>query len=398
MTSAVAEAPITFVLPEAERYGATGGAIATVTHELVAELLRSGVGAVVISPRLNGHPYQEGEVVTLKRTGDTATWAHRFGRRAAARLSPSRLGPRARYLAELHRRLAQRESTRVVVNNDPTLAAELSLDARRTVVLWLHNYLQGAEAEALARVPATVRMIAVSESVRRWTIDQVGVNADQVVTILNAVNHEHFHAVEHAPGTTAGLQLVCHGRVDPNKGQLLAVRAVALARARGAGDVRLTVLGGALSFGHPGGAQQRYEAELQEAADKTGAVLTGRVPADEMGARLRDFDVALVLPLVPEPFGLVAVEAMASGCAVIAVPTGGLAEVLGDAALLVQPDVDAVAEAIVRVASDAELLQILRERGAARAQSFSWAGAAAALIELIRSDERNALGDTKATR
>ncbi|WP_344776902.1 glycosyltransferase family 4 protein [Gryllotalpicola kribbensis] len=376
------------MLPEAERYGADGGAIATVTHELVLALADAGDGSVVVSPRSAGLPYAGGEVVTLARSGDPASRVHGAARRVLAKLAPRRFGARSRYLAEVERVLARRQSRCIVAANDPALATRLAADGR-TVVLWLHNYLQGAEADALRRVPPSVRMVAVSESVRRWTVDELGIAAGQVVTIPNAVNHELFHARGRAPRPDRPLEVVCHGRVDPNKGQVLAVRAVARARELGA-EVRLTIIGGALSFGHPGGAQQQYERELHALADRTGAVLAGRVPADRVAQRLREFDAALVLPLVPEPFGLVAVEAMASGCAVITTGLGGLADVVGGAALVVAPEVEAVAAALVRLVGDEGLCRELSVRGVARAATFSWRNAAGALAALVAGDERAA--------
>ncbi len=74
-----------------------------------------------------------------------------------------------------------------------------------------------------------------------------------------------------------------------------------------------------------------------------------------------------------EGFGLTVLEAMASGCAVIAPGITSIPEVAGDAALLV-PRSDAVllGEALARVLDDPGLREALAERGRRRAAGFSW--------------------------
>ncbi len=82
-----------------------------------------------------------------------------------------------------------------------------------------------------------------------------------------------------------------------------------------------------------------------------------------------------VLPSRQEPFGIVNLEAMTAGKAIIASRVGGVPEVVldGDTGLLVPPeDVDALARAVQQLACDAPLRQQLGAAGQARAQSFAW--------------------------
>jgi glycosyltransferase involved in cell wall biosynthesis len=85
------------------------------------------------------------------------------------------------------------------------------------------------------------------------------------------------------------------------------------------------------------------------------------------------FDV-LAVPSRYEGFGLVVVEAMLAGVPVVAARAGALPEVVGDAGVLVAPDdPDALAEALVRVASNPRLRSDLARRGRERARSrFGW--------------------------
>lgn len=92
----------------------------------------------------------------------------------------------------------------------------------------------------------------------------------------------------------------------------------------------------------------------------------------DVPALMKAFDLLLV-PSWNEPFGLVAVEAMAAGTAVVATHSGGLAEVPrhGEQGFLIPPrDADALAARAVQLARDPALRQRMGEAGPARAQRF----------------------------
>jgi len=80
-----------------------------------------------------------------------------------------------------------------------------------------------------------------------------------------------------------------------------------------------------------------------------------------------------VFPSLYEGFGLSPLEAIASGTPVVASNVSSLPEVLGDAAVLVDPlDATAIADGITRVLEDADLRTELHRKGLARAGRFSW--------------------------
>jgi UDP-glucose:(glucosyl)LPS alpha-1,2-glucosyltransferase len=73
----------------------------------------------------------------------------------------------------------------------------------------------------------------------------------------------------------------------------------------------------------------------------------------------------------PEPFGLVALEAMASGAALVCSPRGGLREVAGDAALYADPDrPEDIAAALRTLGRDEARRNQLAAAGRARARQF----------------------------
>lgn len=364
------------VLPLEEEYSPSGGAIATVAHGLTRGLRGSGVDVRVMTVRPTAPPFDEDDLAILRTPAHAsgADRALRRVRRAVGRPAPT---VRDRYLDEVATLVRSRT---VVVHNDPQLADRLAQDGHR-VLLWLHNLLVEPEPGPMSRLDDRITPVAVSSYVRRWTAQTHGVDAARIAVVHNAVDHTVFHppASWHRPDR---LRVVIHARIDPNKGQVLAADAVALLRCRRV-PVDLAIVGRVRTFGMDTRTVRRYEERLRAAARAAGAELTGHVARDRIPALLRNSDVALALPTVPEPFSLAALEAMASGCAVVAAPSGGLAEVVGDAALRVEPEPDAVATALERLAGDTELLTSLRERSTAQAAQFTWDAAVTRTLALL---------------
>ena len=92
-------------------------------------------------------------------------------------------------------------------------------------------------------------------------------------------------------------------------------------------------------------------------------------------------------PSVYEGFGFPPLEAMQCGIPVVAGDAGALPEVLGDAALFVEPtDVDALAAAVAVLADPDDAARPDRiARGRARAARYDWATTAERMVALYRS-------------
>lgn len=120
----------------------------------------------------------------------------------------------------------------------------------------------------------------------------------------------------------------------------------------------------------------------REGIDRRGFV------SDEDLASLYAGAIALIAPSLEEGFGLPALEAMAHGTAVITSNAPALVEVTGDAALHVDArDIEALRDAMLRVARDARSRESLAQRGLDRARAFTWKRCA----ELTRVAYRRAM-------
>jgi glycosyltransferase involved in cell wall biosynthesis len=108
----------------------------------------------------------------------------------------------------------------------------------------------------------------------------------------------------------------------------------------------------------------------------------GFVPPGTLSVLYRLASV-FVFPSLYEGFGLPPLEAMSFGTPVVTSNVSSLPEVVGDAAVLVDPyDSSSIAEGMRRALMDEELRGWLRERGIARAQEFSWERSAVRIREV----------------
>jgi len=104
----------------------------------------------------------------------------------------------------------------------------------------------------------------------------------------------------------------------------------------------------------------------------THAMEIGEIPEDELPLLFASAE-ALLFPSYYEGFGLPPLEAMASGCPVVASRAASLPEVCGEAALLAEPhSLECWRDAVLRVCRDAAFRKSLSERGIERAARYTW--------------------------
>ena len=233
------------------------------------------------------------------------------------------------------------------------------------------------------------RIMAVSEATRRDVHDALGIPADRIRLVYNAPNPDFFRP---AAGERARILeryqidypfLLYAGNIRPQKNIPRLVEAFAVAREHLSRhpvyrDLHLIIIGDEIS---------RYpsvrRAVIQTRVEKTVRFL-GFVPFEAL--RIFFESAALfVFPSLYEGFGLPPLEAMATGTPVVASNVSSLPEVLGDAALLVNPEnVFEIARAIQEALLDEDLRGELIAKGKAQAARYSWDRTAREVLEVYR--------------
>ncbi len=237
----------------------------------------------------------------------------------------------------------------------------------------------GREIGEMQVVDIADRLIANTEQEADELIEYYEADPAKVVVVPPGVDLERFGPGDRDEARSrVGLPedavvLLFVGRIQPLKGPDVLVRAAAeLLRERPELRERLVVavLGGASGRGLA--APDR----LRELGDELGVAdvlhLAPPVSRSELADWYRAADVVAV-PSHTESFGLVAVEAQASGALVAAANVGGLRTAVGDGGVLVDGhDPRVWAQELGRLLDDPEEAARLRERGRRRAQGFGW--------------------------
>jgi glycosyltransferase involved in cell wall biosynthesis len=221
---------------------------------------------------------------------------------------------------------------------------------------------------------AATTVIAVSECTRRDLVERYQVSADKVRVVYNGVDHARFRPVAvdaEAVARRYGVRhpfVLCVGSLMPWRNAPRLLEAVARLR------MGLLFVGRDIWGTDP-------TARLAAERGWGWARFSGYVDDDalpELYAAARVF----AYPSLYEGFGIPPLEAMACGTPVVASTAGALPEVLGQAALLVDPlDTDALAQALDAAAHDPGAL---RRRGLEQAGRFSWDASAAQTWQVYR--------------
>jgi glycosyltransferase involved in cell wall biosynthesis len=230
--------------------------------------------------------------------------------------------------------------------------------------------LREMHAGLQASVEAADRIIADSHHTKNDIVKHLHVEPDRVAVVPLAVDpslrplpRDEIDTALAPLGLAHGTYLLFLGTIEPRKNVGRLLDAVIAAGP----DVGPLVLAGGLGWGN--------DALSPRIAD---LVRQGRVRAlgyvpEPLRVRLLGGARALVYPSLYEGFGLPPLEAMACGTPVVTSGVSSLPEVVGDAALLVNPlDVDELTGAIKRLWHDETLRADLRARGRARSQQFTW--------------------------
>ena len=344
---------IAVVLPPREGFGPDrSGAIA-----LVVRRLAQASGAAVIGAANAGHRYPDIEYHPIKAPPP-------LGFSLAVLLIVRRLRPEV-----------------IEVHQQPALARWIArAQPRARVILFIHNdplTMRGLRTarERQRTLDALHRVICVSTYLADRYRQEV--NRTERLTILH--NPLTLNELPPSPVLRAR-EILFAGRVVEAKGiaDFIAACAEALPILPG---WSARMIGGD-RFG-PQTPQTHYVQAMNAAAAQAGVRVEGYQPHQRVLEAMARAAIIVVPSRWPEPFGLAALEAMASGAALIASDTGGLPELIGDGGILLAPhDPKRLAAAIIHLARDDAARARLAQAGRNRATQFDTPRIAAQLAAL----------------
>jgi glycosyltransferase involved in cell wall biosynthesis len=237
---------------------------------------------------------------------------------------------------------------------------------------------RGALAYARAQMGSAARrshrILTVSEASKRDILYYFSVPPEKITVIPNAID-ERFStepAEDDVRRVTERYQLdgdfvLYVGNVKPHKNVERLIEAFSLLRKGGREDLKLVIIGDEISK-YPGLRRLVHRLQLDRQVR-----FLGFVP-DATLAALYGLASVFVFPSLYEGFGLPPLEAMAFGTPVVTSNVSSLPEVVGDAALLIDPlSPSEISAAIARVLDDDALRAELVRRGYERVRTFSWA-------------------------
>ena len=317
----------------------TIGGAEVMSYHLTKELTRRGHQLLIVAPRKDSDPpgYQTFDGLDLVRLD--------FGPAIESR-SPAALRDINRSLTELVRNFGPD----VLHLNDAWIAGLFFIRGAATGdlprVLTLHSVIRAAGRDGLqARLVADAdRVVAVSHAQGNAAQATMPALESKLSIIPNALPLPDFTPTE---WSFSQPMMLCVGRLRPEKGFDVAIRAMAGLRGKGIA-ARLVIAG-------DGTEKNPLQSLAIELGVSEQVEFCGWITPDAVSSLIGTATIVLVPSRWAEPFGLVALQAAQMGRPTIASRIGGLPEIVehGETGILVAPDnADALCEAIQFLLSD----------------------------------------------
>ena len=235
----------------------------------------------------------------------------------------------------------------------------------------------GARADLEPRVGREADAVIATCSDEAFELIPLGIPSGRISVVPCGVDTDLFRPDGPAERKDRRFRIVTVGRLVPRKGVGATITALAQLARAGRDDIELVVVGGSSDAQHAASDPdiRRLSALARDEGVEHLVSFRGQLPHDALPSVLRSADVVVCAPWY-EPFGIVPLEAMATGVPVVAAAVGGLLdsvvhEVTG---LHVPPrDPAAIAAALTTLLDDPDSLERLGQAGAARVRErYTW--------------------------
>lgn len=225
-------------------------------------------------------------------------------------------------------------------------------------------------------------IIATSENTKKDLVKYLNIPIDRITVIYNGVDHDIFKQYDDVKFFDEPY-IIYAGSERPRKNLVRLFEAFARLKIEFP-NLRLVKAGAC-------GRSEKYRTETIRKLESLGitqdVVFIDHVTETEL-AQYYSSAALLAYPSLYEGFGLPPLEAMASSCPVVTSNTSSLPEVVGDAAITVNPyDTDSLAEAMRRVLTDNKLRDDMIRKGLEQSKKFSWEKTAEQTLEVYNQVE-----------
>ena len=235
-------------------------------------------------------------------------------------------------------------------------------------------------------VKKATKVVVASQVTKRDLVQRLGIPEERISVVYEGIDHQLFKPTSRRLVDYPYLLFV--GSEYPRKN--FAGLVESFSKLKSQGEFKNLKL---VKVGRAGRPEAKFRKHTLQVVEELGlsneVVLTGYVAREDLPAYYSGAE-CFVLPSFYEGFGFTPLEAMACGCPVVVSNVASLPEVVGEAAIQVNPhDTDDIARALRRVLTDEQLKRELVAKGLKQAKQFSWEKTARGTLRVYESVEQS---------
>lgn len=242
------------------------------------------------------------------------------------------------YFEKVYADLKKRDYDYIILENGAGLAYKLSQRGYKNLILHMHNEVQPFKEKYHQVIfKNIIKIITVSDYIKKEITNLIP--AERIETVYNGIDLKCFtkKEVPHLCRSQLGFAdddfvIVYSGRINKEKGISELIEAMLQLESP---KIKLMVLGS--SFFNDSKNENTFILSLKNKAKtiKDKIVFTGFIPYKKIPNYLQIADIAVLPSIWEEPFGLTIVEAMAIGLPLITTRSGGIPEICGGVATII---------------------------------------------------------------